>query len=170
MSALGSVAVTAIIAILILASISFFLYIFSTNVSYVYSIAQTSANNLKKILNVKLAIGEVTYSGSTLCMNLSNEGSSSIVLDRGSLMLLDYISLNTSSRRILLIPYDRITVNRVLLNNRSYVVKETTAIELLPGATVELCTSIDDVDTSKPLVIVFSLPIGVKISKITYLG
>lgn len=170
MSALGSVAVTTIIAILILASISFFLYVFSTNVSYVYSIAQTSANNLKKILNARLAIDGVTYSGSTLCMNLSNEGSSSIILDRGSLMLLDYISSNTSSRKILLIPYDKITVNRVLLSNKSYVVRETTAIELLPGATVELCTSISDIDTSNPFIIVFSLPIGVKVSKITYLG
>ncbi len=170
MTALGSVAVTAIIAILILTSIAFFLYVFSTNVSYVYNVAQTSANNLKKILDINLHIEGVSYNNYVLCMNISNDGSSSVVLDRGSLMLIDYVSLSSGSREILLIPYDKFTVSRVFLGNKSYVINETTAIEVLPGATVELCTTISDIDTSNPLITILSLPIGVKVSRITYLG
>jgi len=75
MSALSTAAVATIVAILILSGIAFFMYVFSTNVSYVYSVAQTSANNLKRILGSKLRISSVNYVNGTLCLNLSNEGS-----------------------------------------------------------------------------------------------
>lgn len=170
MSALSTAAVATIVAILILSGIAFFMYVFSTNVSYVYSVAQTSANNLKRILGSKLRISSVNYVNGTLCLNLSNEGSISVILDRGSLLLLDYISLSTNSREITLIPYERIKVNRVFLNNKTFVINENTAMELLPGITVELCTEVNDIDTSSRVIVVFSLPIGLKVSHVTYIG
>jgi len=168
--ALSTAAVAAIIALLVVGSIAMFILVFSTSINYVYAVAQTSVRNIERVIGVKLSIGSITYTNSVLCMNISSDGSKPLVVAQGVLTLLDYISLVTGNRRIVLIPFDRMAISRLFIGNRTVIINERTAIEVLPGAKVEVCMNVSDVDVANPLIAVFSLPIGVKATKVVYLG
>ena len=165
---LGTVAAAMIIAAMIAITLFIFVMIFMTSVNYLYVSAQTSANRLANIVGSRLSIPSATYNPTTgrLCYNVSNDGSKSVVIANGLLTLIDYVSTVTRQRKIVLIPFTSTVVSRVFIGNKTVVVNSTTAVELLPGATVELCMNVNDINTTQPTVIVSSLTTGTKASRI----
>ena len=166
----STIATTAIMLIVIMSTLAVIIVFILMGINTVFTSLSTSSSKLSKLLNIRLSITSATYHNGTLCFNISNYGGKSLVIANGSILLLDYLSTSLGRRKITIIPYEEIIVNRLFLGNESLIINSRTAIELMPGSIVEFCVFNQDINTSSPLVMVFTSSYGVKASRIFNFG
>lgn len=161
---LGSIISSMILIIATLFVITLITYNSISWINYIYSLSLNSAKEIRNQMNSAMKIISAYYllEENKIIINITNAGSSSIILGRKTDIVVDYIDSNGSRRLELLVFGDWYPI-RLYINNYTVSISDISFVEIPPGIICEIAFSTSNpIDPNYPVIIVLITPSGVR--------
>ncbi len=135
----GTVIANSIMIIMTFIIIGIVIFMFISMVTTINASVSEATKQLKHATNFNLLIPGIIYNDTTntLYINITNEGSRSLVFGIGYEILIDYTDIQ-GRRNIELKTFGQWTLSAIYIGDKVTKVESRMSIEFIPGATVEV--------------------------------